>query len=266
MYDKSTTSVFCSELVSAYEQSDSVSLGCIRQNVAAGISSSARTSVQADELMGMQTYLKATDVLKHATYASEAIAIVFNIINVCVLSSRRMRSPTMAYVVALSVAHLVYTFYSCEVHLRVRAAAGSNGSSILTIAVLKKHSEHRRQMKTNVDARASQMRELQLTITILVSTILFVLLNLPTVSNSIAYNAYPVTYGPFSVQKYLFYFLQDFGGVCFLLTFSTDFFTYVALSSAYRSCLRGFFNAGQKDSLEEERDEFRDNHLNSYLI
>lgn len=89
-------------------------------------------------------------------------------------------------------------------------------------------------------------RELQLTITILVSTILFVLLNLPTVSNSIAYNAYPVTYGPFSVQKYLFYFLQDFGGVCFLLTFSTDFFTYVALSSAYRSCLRGFFTLGRR--------------------
>lgn len=113
MYDRSTTSVFsCSELVSAYEQSDCVSLGCIRQNVVAGISSSTRTSVQAEELMGMQTYLKATDVLKQATYASEAIAIVFNIINVCVLSSRRMRSPTMAYVVALSVAHLVYTFVS----------------------------------------------------------------------------------------------------------------------------------------------------------
>ncbi|KAL8557930.1 hypothetical protein ACOMHN_066232 [Nucella lapillus] len=111
-------------------------------------------------------------------------------------------------------------------------------TNLAMICVLIRSRNVRRQMNTTVDTQAAHKRESQMTMTILVSTLIFVVLCLPTVTNSLAYNAVPESYGPFSPRyRHIFLFVQKLGTVCFILAFSTDVFTYVGLSSAYRNTL-----------------------------
>nr|KAG5687260.1 hypothetical protein BaRGS_016435 [Batillaria attramentaria] len=108
-------------------------------------------------------------------------------------------------------------------------------ANIVLIVALRRHATKRREIVSDMDTR--QRRERQMTVTILVSTLVFTFLCLPTVSNSVAYNLIPESYGPFTSHQYLFQFVQTLGAACYLLAFSTDFFTYVFLSTAYRNTL-----------------------------
>ncbi|KAL8593118.1 hypothetical protein ACOMHN_018044 [Nucella lapillus] len=122
--------------------------------------------------------------------------------------------------------------------------------NLAMIAVIRRSSSLRTKMSTNVDVDAAQKRENQMTLTIVVSTVIFVVLCLPTVTSSLAANAAPHSYGPFTLQRYLFLFMNKFGGLLFVLAFSTDFFTYVSLSTAYRdTLLRMLKLKRQKDTL-----------------
>ncbi|KAL8593131.1 hypothetical protein ACOMHN_018057 [Nucella lapillus] len=110
-------------------------------------------------------------------------------------------------------------------------------TNLAMIHIIKRSASARKKMNTNVDMSAAQKRENQMTLTIVVSTVIFVVLCLPTVSSSLAANAAPQSYGPFSPHRYLYLFMNRFGGLLFELAFSTDFFTYVSLSTAYRNTL-----------------------------
>ncbi|KAK7446250.1 hypothetical protein BaRGS_00040279 [Batillaria attramentaria] len=110
-------------------------------------------------------------------------------------------------------------------------------ANVVLIVALRIHAAKRRQMDTNINVSAARRRERQMTVTILVSTLIFTVLCLPTVSNSVVYNLVPESYGPFTTHRYLFQFVQSLGGACYVLAFSSDFFTYVSLSSAYRNTL-----------------------------
>lgn len=111
----------------------------------------------------------------------------------------------------------------------------------------------------------SGRRDRQMTITILVSTSLFILLCLPTATNSAVYNVLTESYGPFSLHRYLFYFLQDFGGVCFVLAFSVDFFTFFALSSTYRIAFFQILRSFKKKS-KHRSDSSADKRTSSYSV
>ncbi|KAL8557929.1 hypothetical protein ACOMHN_066231 [Nucella lapillus] len=110
-------------------------------------------------------------------------------------------------------------------------------TNLAMIHIIKRSASARKKMNTNVDMSAAQKRENQMTLTIVVSTVIFVVLCLPTVSSSLAANAAPHSYGPFSPHRHLYLFLNRFGGLLFVLAFSTDFFTYVSLSTTYRNTL-----------------------------
>ncbi|KAL8619243.1 hypothetical protein ACOMHN_050024 [Nucella lapillus] len=109
--------------------------------------------------------------------------------------------------------------------------------NVAIVGILKRSASTRKEMKTNVNADAAERRQSQMTLTILVSTFIFVFLCLPTASNSLATNVVPRSYGPFTKNRHLFLFINSFGVLLFFLAFSTDVFTYMFLSSAYRNTL-----------------------------
>ncbi|XP_070199800.1 FMRFamide peptide receptor frpr-18-like isoform X2 [Littorina saxatilis] len=112
--------------------------------------------------------------------------------------------------------------------------------NVTVLVVLRRYTGRRGQLTTNMDTNVARRREKQMTLTILVSTLIFIALCLPTASNSLVFNVIPGSYGPLIPKhRYLFFFIQKFGSLCFLLAFSTDFFTYIALSSMYQNTLRG---------------------------
>lgn len=75
-----------------------------------------------------------------------------------------------------------------------------------------------------------------MTVTIMVASLVFVVLNLPLVTNAIFTYLYS-DYGYFGPKRYTFLFLQSLGTAMSCLSFCTDFLTFVALSSAYRATL-----------------------------
>ncbi|KAL8593130.1 hypothetical protein ACOMHN_018056 [Nucella lapillus] len=109
--------------------------------------------------------------------------------------------------------------------------------NLAMIGVIRRSASVRRRMNTNVDLDAAQKRESQMTMTILVSTLIFVVLCLPTASSSLAADTAPKSYGAFTSQRNLFLFMNKFAALLFTFAFSTDFFTYISLSSAYRNTL-----------------------------
>lgn len=64
------------------------------------------------ELLSQQSYAKLTIYLEQMMYTFQVIAIVFNIINVIVLTRKSLRSQAVYYSVALSVIQLFYVFLS----------------------------------------------------------------------------------------------------------------------------------------------------------
>lgn len=80
-------------------------------------------------------------------------------------------------------------------------------------------------------------QERQLTVTILVSTFLKILLNLPQATNAAIYDVIPTKYGYFSKERYTFMLSSDIGFACDILSFVTDFLCFVILSSSYRTAM-----------------------------
>ncbi|XP_046570513.1 uncharacterized protein LOC124278782 [Haliotis rubra] len=96
-----------------------------------------------------------------------------------------------------------------------------------------------RQFRENItNARVvdkMKAREKQTTVTILVTNCLYLVLCVPMVTNSMAFDLSPV-YGYFShYYKNVYMVIQDLGSTCVLLGLSVDFFSHMMLSEMYRA-------------------------------
>lgn len=70
---------------------------------------SAEASVsQVRPMMSLDTYTQVSVSLDQVMYAFQVLAIIFNILNIIVLTKSSMRSPATMYSVALSVIQLLY--------------------------------------------------------------------------------------------------------------------------------------------------------------
>ncbi|XP_041350685.1 uncharacterized protein LOC121369699 [Gigantopelta aegis] len=106
--------------------------------------------------------------------------------------------------------------------------------NILMVTALLNNRKERKRMQTNRNAEhLNDRREIHTTVTILVSTFLFVLLSLPVTTTSIVESTNP-EYGEQKREHYLFRFLVQFNGLLYLLSLSMDFLVYMILSRAFR--------------------------------
>ncbi|ESO99434.1 hypothetical protein LOTGIDRAFT_158519 [Lottia gigantea] len=110
------------------------------------------------------------------------------------------------------------------------------GCLILNIGIviaLKRHRMNRLRLNSSEDV-SKVAQEKQTTVTILVSTFVFVLLALPVNTSSVVANLNRINYGINTKNHYLFYFLMHIGGWFELLSDCTNFMFYIALSSRFR--------------------------------
>ncbi|XP_041350690.1 FMRFamide receptor-like [Gigantopelta aegis] len=117
--------------------------------------------------------------------------------------------------------------------------------NILMIMALWNHRKQRNLIQANQNSQQkNDKRQIQTTITILVSTFLFVVLSLPVTTSTIAQSTQP-DYGLKKKEHYLFRFITLFGGLLYLLSLSMDFIVYVILGRAFRqtfiSLIRSIF-------------------------
>ena len=106
--------------------------------------------------------------------------------------------------------------------------------NILMVMALWSHRKQRKLMQTNqLSQQQNEKRQSQMTITILMSTFLFVLLSLPVTTSTIAQTIIP-EYGAQKQEHYLFRFITLLGGLLYLLSLSLDFLVYMILSRAFR--------------------------------
>nr|KAG5713063.1 hypothetical protein BaRGS_021857 [Batillaria attramentaria] len=111
--------------------------------------------------------------------------------------------------------------------------------NVMLVVALHRHRRSRQEMMTSDDTNIRKRQEREITITILVSSLVFTTLGLPIASNSLAGQVLPPgSYGFFSARCHTFLFVQLVGSTLFALSFSTDFCTFVIFSSAYRVTLR----------------------------
>ncbi|XP_067674977.1 uncharacterized protein [Haliotis asinina] len=119
--------------------------------------------------------------------------------------------------------------------------------NVLTITCLHKHSKIRRSLSNSLDNRRLYHNERQTTITILVSTFIYVVLNLPVNVSSLVANIVP-EYALGRREHYLFLLMNVVGYVCENISNITNFISYLALSSKFRHVL--FRRAGYASTIQ----------------
>ncbi|XP_046561094.1 sex peptide receptor-related protein 2-like [Haliotis rubra] len=105
--------------------------------------------------------------------------------------------------------------------------------NLLIVISLRRHSKGRQSIKTSQNSEQAQKREMQTTITIMASTVVYVILALPTNTNSII-NNFSDDYGIFAREHFLFFLVGRVGNVCELVSNFTNFFFYIVLSATFR--------------------------------
>ncbi|XP_046330381.2 probable G-protein coupled receptor B0563.6 [Haliotis rufescens] len=105
--------------------------------------------------------------------------------------------------------------------------------NFLIVISLRRHSKARQSMKTTQNTGDAQKKEMQTTITIMASTVVVVILALPSNANSFA-SSFNDDYGLFTREHYLFSLVTMVGGICQLVSNFTNFFFYIALSATFR--------------------------------
>ncbi|XP_067685309.1 sex peptide receptor-related protein 2-like [Haliotis asinina] len=112
--------------------------------------------------------------------------------------------------------------------------------NLLIVISLRRHSKGRQAIKTSQNSDQAQKREMQTTITIMASTMVYVILALPTNTNSIINNISD-DYGIFTREHFLFFLVGRVGNVCELVSNFTNFFFYIMLSATFRETFRQMF-------------------------
>ncbi|ESO99435.1 hypothetical protein LOTGIDRAFT_158520 [Lottia gigantea] len=110
------------------------------------------------------------------------------------------------------------------------------GCLILNIGIviaLKRHRMNRLRLNSSEDV-SKVAQEKQTTVTILVSTFVFVLLALPVNTSSVVANLDSTNYGLNTKNHYLFYAILHLGGWFELLSDCTNFISYIVLSTQFR--------------------------------
>ncbi|PVD21418.1 hypothetical protein C0Q70_19591 [Pomacea canaliculata] len=108
-------------------------------------------------------------------------------------------------------------------------------TDILLVAILLRHSRQRSAITTSdSDKRDRQVR--QTTLTVLTSSLVFVVLSLLPVSNALANSLVP-SYGYTSNLRYTFMSVHALGQLSFSISLCTDLLTFLVLSSSYRTTL-----------------------------
>ncbi|XP_067685357.1 probable G-protein coupled receptor B0563.6 [Haliotis asinina] len=105
--------------------------------------------------------------------------------------------------------------------------------NLLIVISLRRHSKGRQSIKTSQNSEEKQKREMQTTITIMASTIVFVILALPANTSSVVAN-FTDDYGFYAKEHFLFLFMNKIGSLCELASNFTDFFVFITLSTAFR--------------------------------
>ncbi|XP_046544510.1 neuromedin-U receptor 1-like [Haliotis rubra] len=105
--------------------------------------------------------------------------------------------------------------------------------NLLIVISLRRHSKGRQSIKTSQNSGEKQKIERQTTITIMASTVVFVILALPSNTSAIIANVND-DYGFYTREHFLFLVVNKAGGVCELVSMFTDFIFYIALSTAFR--------------------------------
>ncbi|XP_048252674.1 FMRFamide receptor-like [Haliotis rufescens] len=105
--------------------------------------------------------------------------------------------------------------------------------NLLIVISIQRHSKGRQSMKTSQSTGDAKKREMQTTITIMVSTVVVVILALPANTNAFISN-FNDDYGINVRQHFLFLLVARVGIFCELVSYFTNFFFYIALSASFR--------------------------------
>ncbi|XP_071083721.1 sex peptide receptor-related protein 2-like [Haliotis cracherodii] len=112
--------------------------------------------------------------------------------------------------------------------------------NLLIVISLRRHTKRRQSMETSEKSGDAQKREMQTTTTIMASTVVYVILALPTNTNSII-NNFNDDYRIFAREHFLFFLVGRVGNVCELLSNFTNFIFYIILSAAFRETILQMF-------------------------
>nr|KAG5688769.1 hypothetical protein BaRGS_030638 [Batillaria attramentaria] len=108
--------------------------------------------------------------------------------------------------------------------------------NLLTLFCLRRHNARRRGMKTTSDEDAANKRERQMSVTIVTATACYVLLSLPLAIHSVLIVLAP-DYNMRGRESSVYFMMEDFSYVCTLVSYSTDFVSFVMLSTSFRLTL-----------------------------
>nr|KAG5687259.1 hypothetical protein BaRGS_016434 [Batillaria attramentaria] len=108
--------------------------------------------------------------------------------------------------------------------------------NVLTAWALRHHNMSTKHVQTSANNEAKRQRERQMTITILVTTVCYVILSLPNAVHSMVH-AVMDEYNPFSKYHNLFFVVGTAAYNLTLLSCGIDFVCFVALSSRYKLTL-----------------------------
>ncbi len=106
--------------------------------------------------------------------------------------------------------------------------------NIVVVVALKRHSLKRREMSSNTESAAIARSERNTTITVVTSSFVFLFLSLPRSSLSILFNDRPDLFGRGKPYEYLSTILGDAVYTLITISLSSDFFTFVSLSTSFR--------------------------------
>ena len=107
-------------------------------------------------------------------------------------------------------------------------------TNILMVIALKRHSKKRLMLQNSQEGQHHQdRREVQTTVTILMSSFIFVLFSLPVTTTTIIQNIYP-EYRTQRREHYLYIFITYVNGLLSLFSLSVDFMVYMIMSRAFR--------------------------------
>ncbi|XP_048240308.1 uncharacterized protein LOC125373337 [Haliotis rufescens] len=186
--------------------------------------------------------LKSPQVLLPVTAAGLMCYHIFSPLKLRVIPSSDSNSNSSSFTMAVTTLYLenVNTFEIVGivgsvffVFLPLIACLLFN---ILIITCLNKHSKRRRSISNSFDNRSVYQSERQTTITLIVSTFIYVVLNLPVNVSSVVSYTVP-EYGLGQREHYLFLLMNVVGYICEINSNITNLFSYLSLSSRFRRVL-----------------------------
>lgn len=116
--------------------------------------------------------------------------------------------------------------------------------NVLTMTALHRHARRRQRLHETKDNNQASQHERQTTVVVLVSSVLFVLLSLPTALVSLVQNFHP-SFGTYVLEHYLYLTSLKVASLCEVVSNATSFLVYLALSSRFRKELAAIFPRGR---------------------